>query len=360
MKKKIAVLAGDGIGPEVMKEAVKVLNKVTEVFGHEFETVEALIGGAAWDEHKDHFPESTKRICEESDALLFGSVGGPIDLQMEEKWKDCEKKSILGLREYFKFNVNLRPAKVYPGLESFCVLRSDIVAKGIDIMCVREIIGGIYFSEHKTKKVKGKRIATDLMKYDEDQIASVARKAFECAMKRGKLVHSIDKANVLDCSRLWRDVVTKVSKDFPECELRHMLVDNCCAQLVRSPYEFDVILAPNMFGDIISDEASVFAGSLGMLPSASISEDGFAMYEPIGGSAPDIEGKGIANPIAQILSVAMMLKYSFNMLMERDAIINAVETVLSKGYRTADIAGDLESVSTSEMGDLIVKFFSEF
>lgn len=342
---KIAVLAGDGIGPEVMAEAIKVLKVVGD-----FEFVEAAIGGAGYDEFGDHFPDETKKICEESEAILFGSVGGPVEQQMSEKWHNCEKNSVLGLRKYFNFNVNLRPVKVYEALKDFCVLRSDIVEKGIDILCVRELSGGIYFGEHKTE---GDR-AWDIMEYDRATIEVLMRAAFDAAMKRDRKVTSVDKANVLDCSKLWRQVAEDVAKDYPDCKLEHVLIDNCAMQVLKRPSDFDVIALPNMFGDIISDEISVFAGSLGMLPSASLNADGFGMYEPSGGSAPDIAGKGIANPIAQILSAAMMLKYSFGMNDEHDRIVDAVEKTLNEGVRTGDLTTG-ESVSTSEMGDAIIK-----
>jgi len=310
-------------------------------------------GGAAWDEYGEHLPKDTVKVCKKSDAILFGSVGGPINKQLEEKWLDCERNAVLGIRKYFDFNVNLRPSKVYKELKNSCVLRADIVEKGIDLLCVRELVGGIYFGKHKTKGKWGKRVASDIMTYTEQEIEKIAHTAFEAAMKRKKKVSSVDKANVLDCSKLWRDVVNRVAEDYPECEYEHILVDNCVMQIISRPYDFDVLLLPNMFGDIVSDEASVLAGSLGMLPSASLNDKGFGMYEPAAGSAPDIAGKGIANPIGQILSAAMMLKYSFNMDEEHDRIVAAVEQVLGEGYRTPDIAGVEDSITTSEMGDLI-------
>ncbi len=354
MKKKIAVLAGDGIGPEIMEEAVKVLSAVEEKFGHQFEFTNALIGGAAFEQDGEHFPESTKNICRESDAILFGSVGGPIDKQMEAKWKDCETNALLGIRKYFHFNINLRPVKIYESLNDIGVLREEIVERGIDIMCVRELSGGIYFGEHRTEGNK----AFDVMEYDEPTIRNVAEIAFQTAMKRRKKVTSVDKANVLDCSKLWRKVVTEVAEKYPKCELTHILVDNCAMQVLKRPYDFDVLLMPNMFGDIISDEISVFAGSLGMLPSASLNTEGFGMYEPSGGSAQDIAGKELANPIGQILSAAMMLKYSFAMNEEHDAIVNAVGKALWDGYRTADIAGKGTFVSTTAMGDEIAQIIN--
>ena len=354
---KIAVLAGDGIGPEVMKEALKVLDKVGEVFGHEFEYLKGVIGGDAWEKRGEYFPDETKKVCEQADAILFGSVGGPVSEQSNEKWRNCEKESILGLRKYFDFNINLRPVRIYEALKEKCVLKDEIIKDGVDILCVRELSSGIYFGEHKTEDIDGERKASDVMEYDEITIEKVARRAFEAAMKRSKKVSSVDKANVLDCSKLWREVVSEVAKDYPECELEHVLVDNCVMQVLKRPSDFDVLLLPNMFGDIVSDEISVFAGSLGMLPSASLNRDGFGMYEPSGGSAPDIAGKGIANPIAQILSVAMMLKHSFSLDEESEAIVEAVEKALNKGYKTVDISNE-DSVSTSRMGTLISEFIT--
>lgn len=357
MKKTIAVLSGDGIGPEVMAEAIKVLWKIAEIFGHEFVFQHALIGGAAWELHGEHFPEKTKEICEGSDAILFGSVGGPIQEQGSAKWKNCERNSILQLRQYFRFQTNLRPCRVYPALADSCVLRPQIIRSGVDILCVRELSGDIYFGEHRIETIEGVKHAVDVMSYDEKTIADIAHAAFQAARHRRKKVTSVDKANVLACSRLWRDVVTETSKKYPDCELEHLLVDNCAMQLIRCPTAFDVLLMPNMFGDILSDEVSVLAGSLGMLPSASLNKHGFGLYEPSSGSAPDIAGKGIANPIGQILSAAMMLEYSFQMVQEAKAIHRAVETSLAKGFRTADIStldDRLSTLSTQEMGNRII------
>jgi len=355
MNKKIAVLSGDGVGPEIMAEAIKVLNRIGEKFGHKFNFSEALIGGAAWDKTGNHFPDETKKICENSDAILFGSVGGPVTSAQDKKWLNCEVNSILGIRKHFNFNINLRPAKAYKQLKNSAFLRADIIEKGIDILCVRELSQDIYFGEHKTEEKNGIKIATDIMTYDEKCIEAVAHTAFQAAQKRKKKVHSVDKANVLDCSKLWRETVTKVSKKYPDCELVHILVDNCAMQVIRRPYDFDVLLMPNMFGDIISDETSIFAGSLGMLPSASLNSKGFGLYEPSAGSAPDIAGKGIANPIGQILSAAMMLKYSFGLNEEHDEIARAIEKSFEQGFMTADAVQEgAKSISTSQMGDKIV------
>lgn len=356
MRKTIAVLSGDGIGPEVISEAIKVLLKIAENFGHEFVIKKALIGGAAWEVYGTHFPEATKRICEESDAILFGSVGGPIQEQENAKWKDCERNSILQLRQHFRFQTNLRPARIYPALIDSCILRPQIIGNGIDILCIRELLGDIYFGEHRLELIGGVKHATDVMEYDEKTIADIAHAAFQAARNRRRKVTSVDKANVLACSRLWREVVAEVSKAYPDCQLEHLLVDNCAMQLIRNPTSFDVLLMPNMFGDILSDEVSVLAGSLGMLPSASLNRFGFGLYEPSSGSAPDIAGKGIANPIGQILSAAMMLEYSFQLVQEARVIHQAVEKSLDQGFRTIDISNpndQLRPVSTNEMGNII-------
>lgn len=358
MNKTIAVLSGDGIGPEVMPEAIKVLLRIAEGFGHEFTLQNALIGGSAWDIHGEHFPEETKKICNGSDAILFGSVGGPIQEQGNAKWKDCERNSILELRQYFRFQTNLRPSKVYPALVESCVLRPQIIQDGVDILCVRELSGDIYFGEHRIKVIEGVKSAIDVMTYDEKTIVDIAHAAFQAARHRRKKVTSVDKANVLACSRIWREIVTEISKEYPDCQLEHLLVDNCAMQLIRCPTVFDVLLMPNMFGDILSDEVSVLAGSLGMLPSASLNKHGFGLYEPSSGSAPDIAGKGIANPIGQILSVAMMLEYSFQLIRESQTIHRAVEKSLDQGFRTIDIStrnDRLRPISTVEMGNIIIK-----
>jgi 3-isopropylmalate dehydrogenase len=350
MIKKIAIIAGDGIGPEVMAEAVKVLEAVGSKFGHQFEFAEALIGGAAFDVHGEHFPQVTYETAKNSEAILFGSVGGPIDKAHEPKWKNCETNSILAIRKAFNFNSNLRPVKVYASLAEKCVLKTEIIERGIDILTIRELSGCIYFGEHRTETIDGVRKAFDVMEYDEETIRKIAVVAFEAAKNRGKKVTSVDKANVLDCSKLWREVVNEVSKDYPEISLEHILVDNCAMQIMQKPEQFDVLLMPNMFGDILSDQTSVLAGSIGLLPSASLNEDGFGLYEPSGGSAPDIAGKGIANPIAQILSAAMMLQYSFGMTKEHDAIVEAVNKCIDNGILTGDLGG---KSSTSEVGDYI-------
>lgn len=356
MNKKIAVIAGDGIGPEVMAEAIKVLEKVAAKHNHSFTFNYALAGGAAYDAFGEHLPQETLKICSEADAILFGSVGGPVNSQNDPKWKGAEKAAILGLRKYFNLNINLRPATVFSSLVDICPLKPELIGNGFEIMIVRELAGGIYFGKHETLVENGIRVAKDEMRYDEEEIKSIAHVAFQIAEKRGKKLCSIDKANVLDCSVLWRNVVEEVAKNYPSVELTHQYVDSAAMQLVKNPRQYDVILTGNMFGDILSDLSSVFSGSLGLLASASLNKDGFGMYEPSGGSAPDIAGKNIANPIAQILSAAMMLKYSFALEKEYQEIYSAVEQALNAGARTGDIAGNQESIlSTKQMGEAICK-----
>ncbi|WIM82387.1 3-isopropylmalate dehydrogenase [Gallibacterium anatis] len=350
----IAVLPGDGIGPEVMREALKVLHAVEQRFDFKVNYQQYDVGGAGIDHHGKALPDVTLKGCEQADAILFGSVGGP-------KWEHLpaneqpERGALLPLRKHFALFCNLRPATLYQGLEKFCPLRADIAAKGFDIVVVRELTGGIYFGQPKGREGEGKmEKAFDTEVYHRFEIERIARIAFEAAQKRRKKVTSVDKANVLISSILWREVVMEVAKAYPDVELEHIYIDNATMQLIKQPEHFDVLLCSNMFGDIISDECAMITGSMGMLPSASMNEKGFGLYEPAGGSAPDIAGKGIANPIAQILSAAMMLRYSFNLNEAANAIENAVKAVLAQGYRTADLSDNTQPVSTSEMGDLIV------
>lgn len=355
MKCKLAILAGDGIGEEVMTEALRVLDAVAAKFGHSFELQRALIGGAAFDTYSLHFPEETRNICRSSDAILFGSVGGPVAEAHLPKWKNCETNSILALRQAFQFNANFRPVRVFPALKDISPLRPEIVGQGLDILFVRELVGDIYFGEHKTFLRDGIRIASDVAEYTEEQIAAVAHTAFHAARKRRGKLTSVDKANVLDTSKLWREVVREVSKEYPDVSLNDMLVDNCAIQLIVSPAQFDVVLTSNLFGDILSDAGAALPGSLGLLPSASFNKDGFGMYEPAGGSAPDLAGKGVANPIAQILSAAMMLRYSFSLEAEANAIEHAVQTALTDGNRTNDLVrGGERAVSSTQMTDTIL------
>ena len=350
MKKHIAVIAGDGIGPDIISEAVQTLEKVASLYGHEFEFEYLLAGGASIDEYGVPLTEETLERARSADSVLLGAVGGPKWDKMEGKLRP--EKALLGLRSGLGLFCNLRPALMYKALEDASPLKSNIIGDGIDIMIVRELTGGIYFGE-KTL-ASDSSWASDLMKYSVEEIDRIARKAFDAAMKRRRKVTSVDKANVLETSRLWRKVVTEVAKDYPEVELNHMYVDNAAMQLVRNPMQFDVIVTENMFGDILSDEASMITGSIGMLSSASLGSGRRGMYEPIHGSAPDIAGKDIANPIATILSAASMLRYSFDMDAEAEAIENAVKDVINAGWRTFDIAKDGEGhIGTKEMGEKI-------
>lgn len=353
-KFKITVIPGDGIGPEVIKQAVDVIHVVGRKYGHEFEMQDALMGGCAIDACGEPLPAKTLEMCKGSDAVLLGAVGGP-------KWDNLPgskrpEAGLLGIRAGLGLFANLRPAVIYQALKDASPLRSDIIENGIDIMVVRELTGGIYFGDRgRTTKEGFGDAAYDTEMYSALEVERIAGVAFEAAMKRGKKVMSVDKANVLESSRFWREVVIKVSKDYPEIELSHMYVDNAAMQLVRNPAQFDVIVTTNMFGDILSDEASMITGSIGMLPSASLAKGSFGLYEPIHGSAPDIAGQDKANPIATILSVAMMMKYSFGLEKEAADIEKAVNLVLQKGYRTADIgpAGS-KTTGTVEMGRLII------
>ncbi|TCP91282.1 3-isopropylmalate dehydrogenase [Cricetibacter osteomyelitidis] len=351
----VAVLPGDGIGPEVMAEAIKVLEKVQEKYRFKLNFKQYYVGGAAIDHCGEPLPAETLKGCDEADAILFGSVGGPKWVHLPPD-QQPERGALLPLRKHFKLFCNLRPATLYKGLEKLCPLRADIAAKGFDMVVVRELTGGIYFGQPKGREGSGAdEKAYDTEVYYRYEIERIARAAFEAAMKRNKKVTSVDKANVLQSSILWRETVAEVAKDYPQVSVENMYIDNATMQLIKAPESFDVLLCSNIFGDIISDEAAMITGSMGMLPSASLNEAGFGLYEPAGGSAPDIAGKGIANPIAQILSAAMMLRYSFNLNDAANAIENAVQTVLANGYRTADLADDSAPISTAEMGTLIAQ-----
>ena len=347
MNFEIGLLRGDGIGPEIVDSACRVLTAIGEKYGHTFHFTPYLIGGAAIDATGAPLPEETVKGCLASDSVLLGAVGGP-------KWDTLPgnlrpEKALLGIRAAMELFTNLRPAKLYPALKDDCPLRSDIVEGGFDIMIVRELTGGIYFGERGMREGKYGEEAYDTECYSRMEIERIARVAFETARKRRGVLTSIDKANVLDTSRLWRRVVHEMAAEYPDVTLSDMLVDNAAMQLVRNPAQFDVIVTSNMFGDILSDEASQITGSIGMLPSASLGYTKRGLYEPIHGSAPDIAGKGIANPIATILSAAMMLLYSFDLKEESRAIVNAVDTVLNAGYRTADIAHGAPALSTDEI-----------
>ena len=363
MIKKIAVIKGDGIGPEIVTEAMKVLDKVAEKFGHRFDYTQLLMGGASIDVNGVPLTDETVEVCKASDAVLMGSIGGDTNTSPWYKLPADKRPEagLLGIRKALGLFANLRPCLLYPQLSGACPLKEEIAAKGFDMLIMRELTGGLYFGARKTEEQDGVMTATDTLVYSEKEIRRIAVKAFEVAMKRRKKVTSVDKANVLDSSRLWRKVVNEVAKDYPEVTLEHMLVDNSAMQLVRDPAQFDVMVTENMFGDILSDEASMLTGSIGMMPSASLSSTTLGMYEPIHGSAPDIAGKNIANPLGTILSVAMMLRYSFDMIEEADAIEKAVDDVLTAGYRTGDIAGNDENVkkvTCSEMGDLVCSYLS--
>lgn len=336
MNCKIATVKGDGIGPEVVDEAIKVLNAVAAKYGHSFDFEEVLAGGCAIDDGGKCLPDETVAVCKAADAVLLGAVGGPKwDSQPNE---NRPEKALLGLRKALGLYANLRPAIVFGELADASPLKPSIIGTGLDIMIVRELTGGIYFGEHRHEVTPDSEAAYDVERYTEHEIRRIARAAFKLAMKRNKKVTSVDKANVLETSRLWRRITAEVAAAYPEVELDNMYVDNAAMQLVRDPKRFDVILTSNMFGDILSDEASQITGSIGMLPSASLADGSFGMYEPVHGSAPDIAGTGKANPIAAILSAAMMLRYSFALSDEASAIESAVNKFLAAGYRTADIA----------------------
>jgi len=349
--KKIAVIAGDGIGPEVVNEAIKVLHKVEDVFGYKFEFEHGLFGGIAIDEKGTPLPEDTLNMCKNADAVLLGAVGGP-------KWDNNPKElrpetGLLGIRKALGLFSNLRPAYVFDCLIEASTLKREVL-EGTDLMVVRELTGGIYFGDKFRREGANGEEAVDTCVYNVSEVERIARQAFEIAMKRRKKLASVDKANVLETSRLWRETVVRIAKDYPEVELEHVLVDNCAMQLLRRPTSFDVIVTENMFGDILSDEAAMLTGSIGMLSSASMGEGSFGLYEPVHGSAPDIAGQGIANPIATILSVALMLRLTFGYEDAATAIEKAVKSVLDAGHRTGDIATDKsKAIGTTAMGDLI-------
>lgn len=358
MEFNIAVIPGDGIGPEIVTEARKVLDSVAARYGHKFNYTEVLMGGISIDTYGVPLTDEALMTAKNSDSVLLGAVGGNVG---NSRWYDVAPElrpeaGLLKIRKGLELFANIRPAYLYDELKKACPLRDDIIGDGFDMVIMRELTGGIYFGERHTEEVNGVLKATDVLTYDENEIRRIAIKAFEIAMKRNKRVISVDKANVLDSSRLWRKVVKEVAKDYPEVELKDMLVDNCAMQLVMNPRQFDVILTENMFGDILSDEASMITGSIGMLSSASLGATKLGLYEPSHGSAPDIAGKDIANPIATILSAAMMLRYSFDLDKEADAVEAAVKKVLSEGFRTIDIMSEgMIQVGCSKMGSLIAE-----
>lgn len=357
MKFRVGVISGDGIGPEIIKEAKKVLDKVGSEFGHEFEYEEILMGGCSIDATGVPLTDEAIEAAKASDAVLMGSIGGNTSTSPWYKLPPNlrPEAGLLKLRKALNLFANLRPAYLYEELKEACPLREDIIGDGFDMMIMRELTGGLYFGDRVTEERNGVMTAVDTLTYNENEIRRIAVRGFDIAMKRRKKVTSVDKANVLDSSRLWRKVVEEVAKDYPEVSYEHMLVDNCAMQLVKDPAQFDVILTENMFGDILSDEASMITGSIGMLSSASLAEGKFGLYEPSHGSAPDIAGQDIANPIATILSAAMMLRYSFDLDKEADEIEKAVKAVLADGYRTVDIMSDgMKKVGCKEMGQLII------
>ena len=356
MKLNIGIIKGDGIGPEIVTEAMKVLDKVGEVYGHTCDYTELLLGGASIDVHGVPLTDETVEKAKACDAVLMGSIGGDAKTS---PWYQLEpskrpEAGLLRIRKELGLFANLRPAVLYEELEGACPLKPELTEGGFDFMIIRELTGGLYFGERKTEEKDGVMTAVDTLSYNENEIRRIAKRAFDIAGKRSRKVTSVDKANVLDSSRLWRKVTEEVAAEYPDVTLEHMLVDNCAMQIVKNPKQFDVILTENMFGDILSDEASMVTGSIGMLASASLNDSKFGLYEPSGGSAPDIAGKGIANPIATILSAAMMLRFSFDLDKEADAVERAVDQVLKDGYRTGDImSAGCTQVGTKEMGDLI-------
>ena len=359
MNKKIGVIKGDGIGPEIVDEAMKVLDRIAEIYGHSFSYTQLLMGGASIDANGVPLTDETLEAAKKSDAVLMGSIGGDAKTSPWYRLEPSKRPEagLLALRKGLNLFANLRPAVLYPELKGACPLKEEIADRGFDMMIMRELTGGLYFGKRSTEKVDGVLVAKDELTYSETEIRRIAKRGFDIAMKRRKEVTSVDKANVLDSSRLWRKVVEDVAKEYPEVTLEHMLVDNCAMQLVKDPAQFDVILTENMFGDILSDEASMVTGSIGMLASASLNETKFGLYEPSGGSAPDIAGQGIANPIATILSAAMMLRYSFDLDREAEAVEKAVSAVLKEGYRTIDIMSDgMKRIGTKEMGDRICAY----
>ena len=358
MKFNVAVISGDGIGPEIVSEAKKVLDKIGSKFGHEFTYTEVLMGGVSIDAHGVPLTDEALETAKKSDSVLLGAVGGRVGV---DSWYKLPpnlrpEAGLLAIRKGLGLFANLRPAYLYDELKDACPLKEAIAEAGFDMMVVRELTGGLYFGERTTEEIDGVMTAIDTLTYNEEEIRRIAIKAFDIARKRGSKVTSVDKANVLDSSRLWQKVVNEVAKDYEDVTLEHMLVDNCAMQLVKNPAQFDVILTENMFGDILSDEASMITGSIGMLPSASLAAGKFGLYEPSHGAAPDIAGQNIANPLATILSAAMMLRYSFDLDKEADAVEEAVRCVLKDGIRTVDIMSEgMTQVSCTGMGDAIIE-----
>ncbi|MCU6746751.1 3-isopropylmalate dehydrogenase [Faecalicatena acetigenes] len=359
MELKIGVIKGDGIGPEIVEEAMKVLDRTGKQYGFTCQYTQLLMGGASIDVHGIPLTEETILAAKESQAVLMGSIGGDAKVSPWYKLEPSKRPEagLLRIRKELNLFANLRPAVLYEQLKEACPLKEEITKNGFDMMIMRELTGGLYFGKRSTQEENGVLTAKDELTYNEEEIRRIARRGFDIARKRRKKVTSVDKANVLDSSRLWRKIVEEVAASYPDVTLEHMLVDNCAMQLVKDPAQFDVILTENMFGDILSDEASMVTGSIGMLASASLNETKFGLYEPSGGSAPDIAGKGIANPIATILSAAMMLRFSFDLDKAADAIEAAVEKTLKEGYRTIDIMSEgKKQIGTSQMGDKICSY----
>ncbi len=358
MSYQITLIPGDGIGPEIVREAVKVLDKVGTKYGYDFQYTDILMGGCSIDAHGVPLTDDALAVAKAGDAVLLGAVGGNVG---NSKWYDVApnlrpEAGLLKIRKELGLFANIRPAYLFEELKGACPLKEEIIGDGFDMVIMRELTGGLYFGERHTTTVNGLKTAVDTLTYNEEEIRRIAVKAFEIAQKRKKKVTSVDKANVLDSSRLWRSIVEETAKDYPEVSVNNMLVDNCAMQLVMNPGQFDVILTENMFGDILSDEASMITGSIGMLSSASLGKTKLGLYEPSHGSAPDIAGKNIANPIATILSAAMLLRYSLDLDKEADAVEAAVRTVLKNGYRTVDIMSEgMKQVTTTQMGDLIAE-----
>lgn len=358
MDYNITLIPGDGIGPEIVREARKVMDRVGQIYGHTFHYKEILMGGCSIDAYGVPLTQEALETARESDAVLLGAVGGNVG---NSRWYDAApdkrpEAGLLAIRRGLGLFANIRPAFLYDQLADACPLKQEIIGNGFDMVIVRELTGGLYFGARRTETIDGVMTAVDTLTYNENEIRRIAVKAFDIAMKRRKKVTSVDKANVLDSSRLWRKVVEEVAEDYPKVELSHMLVDNCAMQLVMNPGQFDVILTENMFGDILSDETSMITGSIGMLSSASLNESRFGLYEPSHGSAPDIAGQDIANPIATILSAAMLLRFSFDLDQEADAVEEAVRQVLKDGYRTGDIMSEgCIRIGTAQMGDRIAE-----
>jgi 3-isopropylmalate dehydrogenase len=357
MKIDFCCIPGDGIGPEIMQSALNVIQAVSKKFNHTLNVQQAWAGGDAWDKFGNHLPAESLEIAKSTKAILFGSVGGPIAEQLNPKWKNCESNSILALRKAFSFFANVRPIRVYKSLESLSPIK---LKQEVDFVIIRELLGDVYFGRHEISEENGNLKALDTGEYTEKQITDIAHYGFQLAKSRKKKLASIDKANVLSMSKLWRQTVDKVAKDYPEVNYEHILVDACAMHLVSKPEYFDVVLAPNLFGDILSDLGAALCGSLGLLPSASFNKDGFALYEPSGGSAPDIAGKNIANPTGQILSSAMMLRHSFKLEQEANSIETAISRVFENNIFTGDLVLDkkLKSVSTSEFTEKVISYLN--